>query len=161
MPHEERDIWLNMADAKLLAQCRIEAFRAGGPGGQKQNKTSSAVRLVHLPTGVDATAVESRHRSENLSKALKRLRLKIACEIRNPTPVRLPVPETGVSNPQYPLWLAHVLDAMEECGFAVATAAERLGLSTGRLIRLLERDPAVWQRINEAREKRGMKKLRK
>ena len=39
-------------DDALLAECRVETFRAGGPGGQHQNKTESAVRLTHLPTGM-------------------------------------------------------------------------------------------------------------
>ena len=41
-------------DEALLAECRVETFRSGGPGGQHQNVTESGVRLVHLPTGVRA-----------------------------------------------------------------------------------------------------------
>jgi protein subunit release factor A len=61
-------------DDALLAECRVETFRAGGPGGQHQNKTESAVRLTHLPTGITVTARESRSQHRNRQVALGRLR---------------------------------------------------------------------------------------
>ena len=64
-------------DDELLAQCRVETFRAGGPGGQHQNVTESAVRLVHLPTGVRAVAREERSQHRNRALALRRLREKL------------------------------------------------------------------------------------
>lgn len=54
-----------LPDAKLLSQCRIDHYRGIGPGGQKRNKTSNGVRLAHLPTGILATATESRSLKEN------------------------------------------------------------------------------------------------
>jgi len=53
------------SDEELLAECRVETFRAGGPGGQHQNKTESAVRLTHLPTRIVVTARESRSQHRN------------------------------------------------------------------------------------------------
>jgi protein subunit release factor A len=64
-------------DEALLAQCRVETFRAGGPGGQHQNVTESGVRLVHLPTGVRVVAREERSQHRNRATALKRLREKL------------------------------------------------------------------------------------
>jgi protein subunit release factor A len=64
-------------DNALLAQCRVETFRSGGPGGQHQNVTESGVRLVHLPTGVRATARDERSQHRNRSLALRRLREKL------------------------------------------------------------------------------------
>lgn len=61
-------------DTALLAQCRVDTFRAGGPGGQHQNVTESAVRLTHLPTGVVVVARDERSQHRNRSLALARLR---------------------------------------------------------------------------------------
>lgn len=68
-------------DDALLAECRVETFRAGGPGGQHQNTTESGVRLVHLPTGIRVSAREERSQHRNKAKALERLRAKL--EARN------------------------------------------------------------------------------
>jgi protein subunit release factor A len=64
-------------DDALLAECRVETFRAGGPGGQHQNRTESAVRLVHIPTEVRVTAREERSQHRNRALALKRLRVRL------------------------------------------------------------------------------------
>jgi len=64
-------------DDALLAQCDVHTFRAGGPGGQHQNKTDSAVRLVHRPTGVTVTCRAQRSQYLNKMDALRRLRLKL------------------------------------------------------------------------------------
>ena len=61
-------------DDSLLAECRVETFRAGGPGGQHQNTTNSGVRLTHLPTDISVTARESRSQHRNRKMALVRLR---------------------------------------------------------------------------------------
>jgi peptide chain release factor len=52
---------------------RFEAFSAGGPGGQHQNKTASAVRAVHKPTALAVVAREGRSQHRNKVIALKRL----------------------------------------------------------------------------------------
>jgi len=52
---------------------RFEAYRASGPGGQHVNKTNSAVRVIHLPTGLTATAQEERSQHRNKALAIARL----------------------------------------------------------------------------------------
>lgn len=74
------------SDEELLAQCRVETFRAGGPGGQHQNMTESGVRLVHLPTGVRAVAREERSQHRNREAALARLRARLEERNRRPEP---------------------------------------------------------------------------
>ena len=76
-------------DDALLAECRIETFRAGGPGGQHQNKTESGVRLTHLPTGITVTARESRSQHRNRQIALARLRAALEERARPEVP-RIP-----------------------------------------------------------------------
>jgi peptide chain release factor len=62
---------------------RFEAFRAGGPGGQHQNKTESAVRAVHRPSGLSVVAREERSQHRNKAVALERLAalLKLSQEL--------------------------------------------------------------------------------
>jgi ribosome-associated protein len=62
----------------LRAECEERFFVASGPGGQHRNKTETAVRLVHLPTGLMVTATERRSRERNREEALERLRAQLA-----------------------------------------------------------------------------------
>jgi peptide chain release factor len=52
---------------------RFETLRAGGPGGQHQNTTDSAVRAIHVPTGIVAMSRDERSQHRNKATALKRL----------------------------------------------------------------------------------------
>jgi peptide chain release factor len=56
---------------------RWETMRARGPGGQHVNRAESAVRVTHLPTGIQATATEERSQHRNRALALARLAKKI------------------------------------------------------------------------------------
>ncbi|NJD20997.1 MAG: peptide chain release factor-like protein [Gemmatimonadetes bacterium] len=79
-----------------MAQCRVETFRAGGPGGQHQNMTESGVRLVHLPTGIRVVAREERSQHRNREVALARLRARLEARNRRPAPrvpTRVPASE--------------------------------------------------------------------
>ena len=81
-PHHRRKNWfvsvsalppLPAAEAVREQDVRFEAFRAGGPGGQHQNTTDSAVRAIHGPTGLRVVAREERSQHRNRDIALKRL----------------------------------------------------------------------------------------
>ena len=63
------------------AEIRMEVFRASGAGGQHINKTSSAVRLIHEPTGLIASSQEERSQLQNREKAMNRLKSLIAAKI--------------------------------------------------------------------------------
>lgn len=56
---------------------RVDTFRATGPGGQHRNKTSSGVRLTHLPTGTVVTATEDRSQHVNRDVAWHRLQARL------------------------------------------------------------------------------------
>lgn len=75
---------LSLPEAALLADCEESFFVGGGPGGQHRNKTASAVRLVHRPTGVTVTATERRSQAQNRSAAVERLRAALAPLARRP-----------------------------------------------------------------------------
>ncbi|MBY0454169.1 MAG: peptide chain release factor 1 [Burkholderiaceae bacterium] len=70
-PDETEAIKLNPADL------RIDTFRASGAGGQHINKTDSAVRVVHLPTGIVAECQDGRSQHSNKAKALQVLQARI------------------------------------------------------------------------------------
>lgn len=82
-PHHKRKNWfigifalpapLKASATIQMSEIRFEAMRAGGPGGQHQNKTESAVRAVHRPTGLTVVARDGRSQHRNKAIALERL----------------------------------------------------------------------------------------
>src|ERR1700683_5392256 len=81
-----RATWTALTDAQLLSQCEVDTYRASGPGGQKRNKTSSAVRVRHPPSGLIVIAEESRSQHENRARGLRRLRAALYLKVREPLP---------------------------------------------------------------------------
>lgn len=67
------DLMDALAVSVAPSDVRFETLRAGGPGGQHQNTTDSAVRAVHLPTGIVVTARNERSQHRNKAIALRRL----------------------------------------------------------------------------------------
>ncbi len=80
-PHHKRRNWFVGVTAFAPPQVlrwsdndlRIERMRASGPGGQHVNKTETAVRITHLPTGIRAVAQEERSQYLNRKLAMRRL----------------------------------------------------------------------------------------
>lgn len=169
-----RSTWTNLKEAFLLDQCEIDLIRASGPGGQKRNKTSSAVRIRHIPTGLIVIAFESRSQHENRAKALKRLYQALFLELRDPIrpdaesvrvhPDWQPAFGDGKLNlsPKNSLFwptAGLILDVLSAVESRVSTAAELLGVSTANLVDFLQADPKLWQAANQLRTKFGQKML--
>jgi len=163
MTTARRSDFTNLSDAALLAQCAVDTYRASGPGGQKRNKTSSAVRLRHGPTGLLVIAEESRSQHENKARALRRLRERLFLTLREAPPPTAPAPvflKVGRRDARFWPTAALVLDVLWATHGQVRAAAERLGVSTGQLISFLQREPALWVQANVVRREFGHEPLR-
>jgi hypothetical protein len=152
-----------LSDEQLLADCRIESFRGPGPGGQKRNKTSSAIRLTHEPSGLSAISTESRSQQRNRQMALGRLRHKMALQVREdvdlaefPDPQILQVPRRS---DEYPAAMGEVLDVVDHAGWSVSDAARILGVSTGQLVGFLRADGPLFAEVNRRRREKGLRGL--
>jgi len=82
-------IILPESDEDLLRECEVETFRSSGPGGQHVNKTETAVRLRHLPSGVVVTSRELRSQYQNKALCLQKLRRKVE-RLNHRPPRRVP-----------------------------------------------------------------------
>ncbi len=173
----KRMMWTELSDAQLLAQCAVDTYRASGPGGQKRNKTSSAVRLRHSPTGLFVIAEESRSQHENRARALRRLRQALYLKWRDELSPEMLAElaarsdyavirdgegrlRLGCKDPRFWPTVGLVLDVLQAVGARVSDAAKTLGISTGNLIAFLQSDDKVWEQANHLRARFGLKALR-
>jgi hypothetical protein len=172
MGGNRRADWTALSDERLLAQCEVDTYRASGPGGQKRNKTSSAVRLRHGPSGLSVIAEESRSQHENRGRALRRLRQAFYLKLREPAgpgevaAALAPARDgdgrihLGPRDPRFWGLAGVLLDVLEGVAGRVSEAAAVLGLSTGNLIDLLATHEKVWEQANHLRARFGHKALR-
>ena len=171
--------WTALSDEQLLAQCEVDTYRASGPGGQKRNKTSSAVRLRHPPSGLLVIAEESRSQHENRARALRRLRRALYLKLREPIAAEELTPERLAAQPGFGpardgegrLHLGHkdprfwpavgvVLDVLAALQARLSEAATVLGTTTANLGDFLRGDDKVWEQVNQLRTQFGHKPLR-
>ena len=163
-----RATWAGQTDAQLLAQCEVDTYRASGPGGQKRNKTSSAVRLRHGPSGLLVIAEESRSQHENKARALRRLRRAFWLQLREPfeESILAPVRDESlrlVASPRSSDYLpavAALLDALDAAQGGVRDAAAAVGVTTANLIHFLQSDDRAWQAAGAVRARYGRTPLR-
>ncbi len=84
---------LHPPDEKLLAECEITTFRSSGSGGQHVQKTDSAVRLKHLPTGIVVKSQAERSQYLNKQICLEKLKEKLRSHFHRPKK-RIPTKKT-------------------------------------------------------------------
>lgn len=127
----------------------MSSYKGSGPGGQHRNKTNSGIKLkFKIEAGGQQLAIESYScddRSSHINKllALKKLRLKIALQIRETPALQVPFlfPGTGgkisADNKLYPEFIADVLDRVKANGGNLDCAAKMWNLSKSSLNKIL------------------------
>ncbi|MHC4563656.1 MAG: peptide chain release factor family protein [Planctomycetota bacterium] len=163
-----RDRLLTCDDAALMGECKMDVFRV-----------HTAVRLRHAESGIAAEATESRSQNDNRQKALRRLRMKIACDVRCRPADQPPAvvsecmfvprggPATGrrrleVGRKDGRFWsvAAYLLDVLEISEGQLRQAADRIGISTGNLTALLTDDRHLLTTAQSIRKRYGHKPLK-
>ena len=158
MTAAERNAILTADDDVLLRDCEFIMQKGTGNGGQKINKTSSAVRLRHMPTGIAVAANEERSQARNRHIALRKLRFEIAMRVHaDPsgsgfTPLPSPSP---ANHARLVLWTASLFDLLAASSFDLAQAAASCGVSASQLERAMRKYPQVWRRWSEDKQKNG------
>ncbi len=181
MAEKAKDIYeaeyLSLDDAALLAQCDVNIYKSSGPGGQHRNKVSSAIRLRHRPTGITAQGCDNRSQHANKRDALKRLRVKIACQVRRPVDPKQPPPEVTASCVFTPkgaevaakkrlrvgrrdkrFWAVgqFLLDLLDACGGRLSEAAGAMEISTSNLTSVIKQDRHLYAAAQEIRKRHDL-----
>jgi len=159
----------------LLAQCRVTSHRRGGPGGQHRNKVSSAVLVLHEPTGISAEANERRDQTQNRRVAIERLRLRLALTLRTERSEQAKSDETesffrdrwsnrplkiNETNFDRCAVLALILDDLHLAGGQPSLVSAKWKTSTTSIVQLVASYPPAFQGVNRWREHHGRSALR-
>jgi hypothetical protein len=150
-----RNSLLKLSDAELLKECEISAYKGSGPGGQHRNKTNSGVKLKI--NNVEIYSCDDRSAHVNKLLALKKLRLKIALQMREEPALQIPFsfPGTGgkisQDNNFYPQFIADVLDRIYFCKGDLSEAAKMWSLSKSALNKIIIQDKKVLEAFQKIR----------
>ncbi len=168
--------YTGLDDPALLGQCDVNIFKASGPGGQHRNKVSSAIRLLHRPTGVTAQGCDHRSQHANKRSALKRLRMKIACQVRRSVNAGQPIPEVVASCLFVPkgakddakkrlqvgkrdkrFWSVgrFLLDMLEAGGGRLSEAADAMEIGTSNFVSVIKQDRHLYEAAQKIRKHHG------
>lgn len=164
---------LALDDRALIERCEVDAYRSHGPGGQKRNKTSSAIRLRHRATGLIATAVEDRSQHVNKARAVRRMREAIAHNVRQSVDLDAYRPSrqlldtlrgagserAGRREARYFVVIRELLNVLAACDMHVAPVAEKFGCSTGQFVKFVLKDGKLCQQVNQLRVEAGLRRL--
>lgn len=156
----DRDDFLTMSAEELCRRCRMTFTKDTGAGGQKRNKTSSAVQLELPELGVSASDCTERSQHRNRANALRKLRLAVAYGSRKTPAVPPENIDCSTSSEAYPLWVARLLDLAAEEACDHRAVAARCGISPSAMLKKLYRDPRLWQHVQGMRQERGLAPLR-
>ena len=160
-----------LSDEALLTACLFTRGRTSGPGGQHRNKVETLAVLTHRPTGIRAQAGERRSQHDNKRKALFRLRLRLAMEVRGEVGSSAPSElwrgrcrggriAVNPKHADYPALLAEALDHLAAADWIPGPAADALSCSQSQLVKLVKAHPPAFVLWNEARAERGLHPLR-
>ena len=148
-PDEQEAVKLNPADL------RIDTFRASGAGGQHINKTDSAVRVVHLPTGIVAECQDGRSQHSNKAKALQVLQARIQEKERSERAAKEAAERKGL------IGSGDRSDRIRTCNFSQGRLTDhRINLTLYKLLTIMEGDlDEVLQALRHAREAEQLAEL--
>jgi len=155
-----------------MKQCVVDVYSASGPGGQKRNRTYSAVRITHQPTGLSTVAEESRSQHENRARACRRLKVVLALRMRAqavggwkvPQPLepyfKPSVQRINPRNERYALFCAAMLDLLYQERGSLSETARVLGISTGQCGPLFMIAKDIMAEANSIRAAFGLRPLK-
>ncbi len=161
--------WLFLRDEEFLKYVSISVFKASGRGGQKVNKTSSAVRMVFEPLNVEVTCQKYRKQTENKVSALRKLKKNVALHASSwPSDdvfaICLQYVKNGlhINRKNRDISLIYALIVALFCNFNGdhKKVAVQLGVTPSRLVKFLAEDKLLLNKVNFIRNNANRNNLK-